>query len=71
MTRIHDKELNNIAGCNLLHIIINPPKQKIDFHYSTILYGCMNTKKGRVNFKIFKILLNIGYSSTIVIGNLV
>ena len=26
ITRIYDNEINNIAECNLLHDIINPPK---------------------------------------------
>ena len=26
MTRIHNNEANNMAECNLLHDIINPPK---------------------------------------------
>ena len=51
--RIHNNEVNNIAGCNLLRDIINPPKRakNLNIHYSTILHGCMNTKKGKAKFK--------------------
>ena len=52
---MHDKEVNNIAECNLLHAIINPPKRAkyININHSPILHGCMNTIKGRDNFKNF------------------
>ena len=47
MTHIHDKEVNKIAECNLIHDIINPSKnaKNVNSHYSPILHGCMNTKK--------------------------
>ena len=52
MTRIHKKELKNIAECNLLHDIINPPKRakNLNSHYSPILQGFMNTRKGKDRF---------------------
>ena len=67
MIYIHDNEVKNIAGCNLLHDIINPSKRdkNINIHYSHILHGCMNTRKGRAKFKNFQILLSSGCSSTI------
>ena len=70
MINIHDKEVNTIAECKLLHNIINPPKlaKILKSHYSPILRGCMNTRIGRAKFKVFCILLYIGCSSTIVIG---
>ena len=70
MTRIQNNEVNNIAECNLLHDIINPPKRtkKLNIHYSPILHGCMNTRKGRAKFKNFRILLDSGCSSAILIG---
>ena len=73
MTRIHDKELNKISEFNLLHDIINPPKRtkKLNCHYSPILHGCMNTRHGRAKFKNFRVLLDSGFSSIIVIGSLV
>ena len=55
MIYIHDNEVNIIAECNLLCDIINPPKRvkNMNSHYSPILHGCMNTRKGRVKFKNF------------------
>ena len=55
MTCIHKNELNNIAECNLLHDIINYPKRAkyINNHYSPILHGCMNTRKGKAEFENF------------------
>ena len=52
MTRIHDKEVNNIAECNLLHDIINRPKRarNLNSHYYPIIHGCMNTRKGQAKF---------------------
>ena len=73
MTRIHNNELKNIAECILLHDIINTPKltKKLNSHYSSIIYGCMNTRKGIAKFKNLHILLNSGCSYTIVMGRLV
>ena len=53
LIHIHDNEVNNIAECNLLRDIINPPKRakNVDIHYSPILHGCMKTRKGRANLK--------------------
>ena len=52
---MHDKEVNNIAECNLLHDMINPPKctKTLNSHYSSILPGYINTRKGRAKFKTF------------------
>ena len=73
MTRINDKEVNKIAEWNLLHNIINPTKHAatLNSHYSPILHGCMNSRKIRANFKNFRIILDNGFSSTIVMGRLV
>ena len=73
MTRIHDKEVNKISEYNLLHDIINPPKQNKDLnnHYSTILHGCMNNRRGREKLKNFRIILDSGCISTILMGRLV
>ena len=67
MTRIHNNEVNNIAEWNLLHDIINPPKQTkiLNIHYSHILHGCMNNRKGRSKSKNYRIILDSGCSSTI------
>ena len=40
--------------------------KNINIHYSPILYVCMNKQKGRVIFKNFLILLDIGCSSVII-----
>ena len=70
---IVNNEVNKIAECNLPHDIINPPKptKNLNRHYSTILHGCMNTQKGRAKFKNFRILLDSGHSSTIVIRSII
>ena len=68
MIYIHDKEVKNIAKCNLIHNIIIPLKddKNINIHYSTVLNGCANTRKGRAKFKNFQILSDSGCSSTII-----
>ena len=73
MMRIHDDEVNKKTECNLLPDMINPPKRnkKLNSHYSPILRGCMNTRKGRETFKTFRILLESGCRSTIVMVALV
>ena len=73
MTHIHDKEVNKISECNLLHDIINTPKlTKIcKSRYSPIIHGCMNTIKVETRFKNFLILLDREGGYTIVIGRLV
>ena len=38
MTCIHDNEVNNIAECNLLHDIINPPKRTKKLNDITLLF---------------------------------
>ena len=55
MKRIQNNVVKNISKCNLLHDIFNPPKcaKKIKSHDSPILYGCINTRKGKVRFKSF------------------
>ena len=72
MIYIHDYEVKNVAECNLLHDIINPPKRtkNINIYYYPILHGCMNTRKGRARFKKFRILLVSGCSYTIVMRRL-
>ena len=59
MTHIHNNKVKKIAECDLQHDIINPCKRtnNLNSHYSPILYGCMNTRKGREKFKNFRILL--------------
>ena len=73
MTHVYNNKVRNKSECNLLHDIINPPKcaKKLNIHYSPIIYRCMNTRKGRAKFKNFRIILDSGCSSTIVMGRLV
>ena len=73
MTRIQNNEVKNIDEYNLLYDTINPPKRakSLNSPYSPILHGCMNTRKWKVEFKNFRIILDSGCSPTIVIGRLV
>ena len=73
MTCMHDKEVNSISELNLLLDILNSPKltKHLNSHYYPIIYGYMNTRKGKSKFKKFRILLDSGCSSTIVMGRLV
>ena len=73
MTYIHDNKVNKISECNLIHYTINPPKhtKHLNDHYSPIIHGCMNTRKGKANFSNFRILLNIGCSYSIVFVRIV
>ena len=69
---IYEKEVNETAKCNLLRDIINRTRiaKNLKSHYSTIMHVCMNTRKGKLKFKNFQILLKSGSSPTIVIGRL-
>ena len=73
ITRIHDNEVNKTAECNLLHDIINPPKRTkyLNSHNSTTLRGCINTRHGRAKFTNFWIILDSGFSFTVVMGRFV
>ena len=73
MKHIHDKKVNKIAECNLLHDITNNTKRtkNLNKHYSPIIHGCMNTRKGKSKFLKYRILLVSGYSSTILTERLV
>ena len=55
MARKHDNEVNKISECNLLHNIINPPKNTkiLNGNYSPIIHEYINTRHGRANFKRF------------------
>ena len=50
--------------------MINPSKhtKNRNSHYYPFLNGCINTRKGKAKFSNFQILLNIGCSSTYVMG---
>ena len=49
MNCIHENKVNKISEWNLLLDILNPSKlnKNINSHYSRIIHGCMNTRKGR------------------------
>ena len=68
MNCIHKNEVNKIAERNLLHDILNLSKQNknLNSHYSTILHECQTKIKGREEFDNFLVLLDSGFSSTIV-----
>ena len=73
MTRMHDNKVNNIAECNLIHHTVNHTKltKTLNSYYSLILHVCMNNIKSKAKFKNFQIQLDIGFSSTIVMGRIV
>ena len=51
MNHIYINKVNNIYEYNLPNDILNPSKhtQNMNFQYSPILLGCMNTSRGRAN----------------------
>ena len=55
INHIHDTRVINIAEFNLLHNILNPSKctKNINSHYSPILHGCVNTRRGYSDIKEF------------------
>ena len=65
---IHDKEVNIIEECNLLHDILNPSKKtkNTNSHNSPIPNGWMNKQEGSANCKHFWILLDSGCISMII-----
>ena len=70
MNSIRDNKVNNIAELDLLHYILNTSKRTkyINAHYSPILRGCMNTRRGKSKFIYF---LYIGCSYTILIRSMI
>ena len=73
MNCIHENKVNKMAEWSLLNDIPNPSKctKLPDIHCSPILQKFMNTLKVRSKFKIFRILLDSGCSSTIVMKRLI
>ena len=45
--------------------------KNLNIHYSPVLKGCNNTRKGKSKFNNFRIILDSGCSSTIVMGRLI
>ena len=68
MNHIYYQGVNNIFECNSIYGILNSPKRTkyINRHYSPIIRGCMNKRKGKVKFENFRVLLDGGCSSMIV-----
>ena len=64
----HGNKVSKLSGCNLIHDILNNNKftKILDSNYSPILQGCMSIHKGKAKFKNFRILLNSGCRSTII-----
>ena len=61
INHVQDNKVNIIAQFNLLHDIISPYKctKHINIHHYHILHKCMNTCKGRANYKTFKYYLMV------------
>ena len=55
MNRIHNKDVNNIHECNLLHGILNSSKRtkNMNIHYYPILHVFMNTSRGKAKLREF------------------
>ena len=68
MKNIQNNGVNNIDEINLLHYILNPStrSKNINYNYSPILHGCINTHRVRGKYILLRILLDTGYSYTIV-----
>ena len=68
MNSIHNNKINNISEWNLPYDILNPSKHtgNINSHYFPILCGCMNMRRGGEKYKTFWILLDSGFSYSIV-----
>ena len=70
---VHENKVNKLFGCNSLNVILDPPKlsKTLNSHHYPILKGCMNILEGKEKFKNFRILLDSGCSSTIIIVRLI
>ena len=57
INHIHDNKVNSIDEFNLLHDILNPSKRtkNVNSYYYLILHGCMNTHRGKLKNKNFRI----------------
>ena len=71
--RINDNEVINIAEWNLPHDILNYSKQtkNVNSQYFHIIHGCMNTHRGELILKNFRMLLDSGCIYTIAIRMLI
>ena len=66
----NDKSITH--ECNVLSNLLNNMKhvKSKNSHYSPILQGCMNTCSGEAKLRNFRILLDRGSTSPIVMGKL-
>ena len=73
MTCINENKLNKTTECNLINDMLNPSKHTkfLNSHQSTILHGCMNTRKDREKCNNFHILMDSRRSSTIIMRRLI
>ena len=73
MNRIHNNEVNNISGWNALNGTINTYKNTkyINSNYFSFLHGYMNTCRGRSKFQKFRIFLDNGCISKIIMRTLI
>ena len=73
MNNIHDNKVNIIVEFNLLHDILNTSEhtQNIKSHHFPILHGYMNTCRGRAKFQKFRIFLDNGCISKIIMRTLI
>ena len=71
--RLHDNKVKNRAEQNLLHDTISSHKRTkhIKINYFPILHECMNSCRGKARFNNFRILLESGFSSMIVMIRLI
>ena len=60
-----------VHAFNILIDILNPTtRAKTKSHYSPIIQVCINTRSGRALFRNFRILLDSGIASTIIMVKL-
>ena len=72
MEKYSGNDSNKEIECNLLNQIQRPEKlaNNVNIHYYPILQGCMNTVGGIEKVKNLRILLDSGFSPTIIMVNM-
>ena len=72
MNLIDNKDVDNISEYNLPQYILNYSKytKNTNTYKYSIIHACINTLSGRGEIKNFQILIESGYSSTILIKRL-
>ena len=73
INNIHDNEVNNIAEFNLPRDTFSTYKRTkiLNINYSPILRGFVNTCRGKAKFNNFRILLDSGCNSTVVMRSVI